>query len=61
MKSVKMLGLTEKMTNAIAKLRQHEVELSKSFRKLMAFNIMLGMVAHAFLLRPLDTALTASI
>ena len=61
MKSVKMLGLTEKMTSAIAKLRFHEVELSKSFRKLMAFNIMLGMAAHPPCSIPVDTLLTAPV
>lgn len=41
MKAVKMLGLTQVMSNTIGSLRADEIETSKSFRKLLVATLFL--------------------
>jgi len=47
-KSVKMLGLTEKFETMIQALRDTELEVSKRFRRLSSFNICLGNIILTF-------------
>lgn len=41
MKAVKMLGLTQVMSNGVQKLRTDEINTSKSFRKLLVATLLL--------------------
>jgi dihydroorotate dehydrogenase len=41
-KGVKMMGLTSKISSEVQQLRQNELEISKSFRKVQIANIVMG-------------------